>query len=127
MSALREEYHPDVLARIYRVLFYDTDADRGWSNLVFLRNQEYATYITPPTCSSAAIQHWIHRANVGELSKTLEALNKKWDSTFKRYILTAVAAGQATRVPLSCPPQKKRKKTPTDRSQRGLVDREETR
>lgn len=90
-------YHPDVLARIYGVLFVEAEAESGWSNLVIIRNADYARYLTPPETAAGTAQ-WDWSIRTGQMAATIERLNEKWGQTIKAYISTAVEAQAAKRL-----------------------------
>lgn len=98
MSNLSENiYHPDILARIYRVLFLDAESEQGWSNLVAARNEDYARYLTPPQTAAGTIS-WVRSIENGQMADTLTRLNEKWGQVIEVYVSTAVAAGSAKRI-----------------------------
>lgn len=98
MSILADNtYHPDVLARIYRVLFIDAEAESGWSNLVALRNADYARYLTPPETAAGTAQ-WDWSIRTGQMADTIARLNEKWNQMIQAYISTAVEAQAAKRL-----------------------------
>lgn len=98
MSILADNtYHPDVLARIYGVLFLDADAEKGWLNLVALRNHDYARYLTPPDNATGKAQ-WDLSIRSGQMADTIARLNEKWNRTIKAYIATAVTARSAKQI-----------------------------
>jgi len=90
-------YHPDVMARTYRVLFFDAKTEDTWRNMVAVRNCEYADYLTPPETAAGTAQ-WDWSIRTGLMASTIDALNEKWHRTFEAFIATAIEAQKAKRT-----------------------------
>ena len=98
MSLLEENtYEPKVLARVYRILLLDAQAEQRWVTLVEDRNTEYAKYLTPPDTASGRMV-WERAIHSGQIMDTVIRLNEKWHEIIESFVSEAVSSRQAKRI-----------------------------